>query len=823
MQRSTLSSRVTAVLGPTNTGKTHLAMERMLGHRTGMIGFPLRLLARENYDRVVRLKGAASVALITGEERIIPLSARWFICTVESMPVDRPVEFLAVDEIQLAADPDRGHIFTDRLLRARGLTETMFLGSETIKPILRRLVPDAEFITRPRLSQLSYVGTKKLARLPRRSALVAFSAAEVYELAEAMRRQRGGCAVVLGALSPRARNAQVELYQSGEVDFMVATDAIGMGLNMDLDHVCFARLSKFDGRMPRRLTPSELAQIAGRAGRHMNNGSFGTTTEAGGLDQDIVEAVEAHRFDPITALSWRNAELDFASVASLTASLDRGPPVRELRRKRDADDYLALQSLTRQSEIAELARGRRAVELLWEVCQIPDFRKTMADAHIRLLSRIYGHLAQRPGRLPTDWVAKQIERLDRQDGDIDQLSSRIAHIRTWTYVSHRPDWLPDAGHWQDKARAIEDRLSDALHEKLTQRFVDRRGAHLVRRLEHADELLAGVTAQGEVVVEGHSVGRLDGFCFRPDGDALGYDAKPLLTVARRTLAGEMTRRLTLLARDAAEQSEALGWAADGRIQWQGAPVARLLAGSSRLAPQVEILPSDILDGDVRDKLKQVLTGWVGAQIRRVLAPLFAEPPQASGVVRGLLFQLREGLGSVPRDRIAGSLQDLSDADRALLHRLGVVLGVEAVFLAPLAKPRPFALRALLDAVHRGLSVPTLPKGPVVPRVEGVPNDWYAAIGYRVLGPRALRLSQVERLAQQARRLARSGRFTVTPDLLAAAGCRADELPAVLTDLGYRMVVGVEGSEFRPRRRATPSARPNVSVDSPFACLKELTR
>jgi len=823
MQRSTLSSRVTAVLGPTNTGKTHLAMERMLGHRTGMIGFPLRLLARENYDRVVRLKGAQSVALITGEERIIPPSARWFVCTVESMPVDRPVEFLAVDEIQLAADPDRGHIFTDRLLRARGMTETMFLGSETIKPILRRLVPDADFITRPRLSQLSYAGTKKLARLPRRSALVAFSAAEVYELAEAMRRQRGGCAVVLGALSPRARNAQVELYQSGEVDFMVATDAIGMGLNMDLDHVCFARLSKFDGRMPRRLTPSELAQIAGRAGRHMNDGSFGTTVEAGGLDQDIVEAVEAHRFDPITALSWRNAELDFTSIASLTASLERGPPARELRRKRDADDYLALQSLARQSDISDLAKGRRAVELLWEVCQIPDFRKTMADAHVRLLARIYGHLARRPGRLPNDWVGKQIERLDRQDGDIDQLSSRIAHIRTWTYVSHRPDWLIDAGGWQEKARAIEDRLSDALHEKLTQRFVDRRGAHLVRRLEHADELLAGVTAQGDVVVEGHNVGKLDGFCFRPDAVILGYDAKPLLTVARRVLVGEMARRLALITRDAAEQNEALDWAADGRIQWQGAPIARLLAGASRLAPQVEILPSDILDGGVRDKLKQVLSGWVSGQIRRVLAPLFLELPQASGAVRGLLFQLREGLGAVARAQLVGAMPDLSDQDRALLHRLGVVLGVEAIFLSSLTKPRPLALRALLDAVQRGIALPPLPKGPIVTRLVGVPTDWYAAIGYRVLGERALRLSQVERLALQARRLARAGCFGITPDLLAAAGCRGDELPALMADLGYRVGVGGNGPEFRPRRRAHPATRPGNSGDSPFACLKALAR
>jgi ATP-dependent RNA helicase SUPV3L1/SUV3 len=480
---SPLERRVTAVLGPTNTGKTFLAVDRMLGHSSGMIGFPLRLLARENYDRIVRLKGARAVALVTGEEKIAPPTARYFVCTVESMPLNRPVAFLAIDEVQLAADPERGHIFTDRLLHARGIEETMFLGSDTIRPLLRRLVPDATFESRPRFSTLTYTGPKKLNRLPRRSAVVAFSAGDVYAMAELIRRQRGGAAVVLGALSPRTRNAQVAMYQAGEVDYLVATDAIGMGLNMDVDHVAFAELAKFDGRRPRRLTAPEIAQIAGRAGRHMNNGSFGTTAEAGEIPPEMVEAVENHRFQPLASLYWRNRDLSFRSVEALLRDLDARPPDRALIRMREADDHLALAALARDPEILRMAQGPAAVRLLWEVCQIPDFRKILTEAHTRLLGHVFRHLMQPAAVLPETWVARQVERLNDDQGDIDTLTQRIAHVRTWTYIAHRGDWLTNSGEWQERARAIEDKLSDALHQRLTQRFVDRRQAALQRRLK----------------------------------------------------------------------------------------------------------------------------------------------------------------------------------------------------------------------------------------------------------------------------------------------------------------------------------------------------
>ena len=815
-------SRVTAVLGPTNTGKTYLAIERMLGHRSGMIGFPLRLLARENYDRVVAIKGARQVALVTGEEKILPPRARYFLCTVESMPLDRPVAFLGIDEIQLCADPDRGHVFTERLLHARGLEETMFLGAETIRPILRRLVPEAEVITRPRFSTLAYSGARKLTRLPPRSAVVAFSAAEVYAMAELMRRQRGGTAVVLGALSPRTRNAQVAMFEAGEVDYLVATDAIGMGLNLNLDHVAFAKLVKFDGRAVRRLSPAEVGQIAGRAGRHMSDGTFGTTGEVGALEPELVEAVEAHRFDPLRALHWRNRDLDFRSPRLLLRSLERQPPAAELIRVREADDLTALAALARDPEIAELAGKPGAVPLLWEVCQVPDFQKILSDQHARLLGRIYRYLAAGDERLPEDWVARQIDRIDRSDGDIDTLTARIAHIRTWTYVAHRGDWLGDAGHWQERARAIEDKLSDALHERLTQRFVDRRAAILVRRLRAGDDLLAAVKADGEVVVEGEFVGRLEGFRFRLDGTVEVEDAKALLTAARRALAGEIPARVKRLELDG---DAAFALEADGRLAWRGVPVARLAAGDGVLKPRVEPLASEFLDGRARERLRLRLTEWLRRHLEAELAPLYraagAETAaQLNGAARGLLFQLVESLGLVPRRVVAPQVRGLAKADRRALAGLG-----------------------LLHAVHAKRALPALPPPGVLAFAPEAPLDdaLCRALGYRRFenGGRAvaLRADALERLAHEAYRLSEQGFFTLTPRLKRLTGCAEAELETILAALRYQVRRDDGGLSFgRAQARGKRGAgaakarkgevRPGTAglgreADSPFAKLRDL--
>ncbi len=831
--------RVTAVLGPTNTGKTHLAIERMLGHGSGMIGFPLRLLARENYDRVVAQKGARQTALVTGEEKIVPPNARYFLCTVESMPVDRPVAFLGVDEVQLCADPARGHVFTDRLMHARGEEETMFLGAETIRPIVQKLAPEAEIITRPRFSTLSFTGPRKLTRLPPRSAAVAFSAAEVYEIAELLRRQRGGTAVVLGALSPRTRNAQVGMFEAGEVDYLVATDAIGMGLNLNLDHVAFAKLEKFDGRQTRRLSAAEVAQIAGRAGRHMSDGTFGTTGDAGALDPEVVEAVEEHRFDPVRSVYWRNRKLDFASPRRLLKSLERPPPTPELMPVRRGEDMTALAHLARDPEVAALAEQPAAVRLLWDVCQIPDFQKILSDQHARLLGRIYRYLMTGEGRLPEDWVARQIERLDRGDGDIDTLVARIAFIRTWTYVTHRGDWLADSDHWQGRTRAIEDMLSDALHARLTQRFVDRRAAVLVRRLRAGDELLAAIKPDGEVLVEGEFVGRIEGFQFRPDRTVDSADAKPLLTAARRVLAGEITARIKRLEQD---DDAAFTLEADGRIAWRGVPVARLGRGESALKPTVETLPSEFLDGRARERLRLRLTDWLGRRLEAELAPLYAitgaeRGGALAGPVRGLLFQLIEALGLLPRRRVASQIRGLTNTGRKVLTGLGVRLGAESVFLPALIKPGPARLRALLWAVHEKTAPPALPdlSAPGFISENGLAEDLCHALGYRRFGGGnetavVVRADALERLSNAAHKLAAQGPFTPTPRLARLAGGGEAELETVLGALGFRAKRdssglsfarrGARGTGGRGSRKAT--AKRTGASDSPFAKLRDLT-
>ncbi|CAA7619825.1 Superfamily II DNA/RNA helicase [Candidatus Terasakiella magnetica] len=812
-------SRVVAILGPTNTGKTHLALERMLGHASGMIGFPLRLLARENYDRIVRLKGGAAVALVTGEEKIIPAHPRWFVCTVESMPLDRRVAFLAVDEIQLCADPERGHIFTDRLLHARGLEETAFLGAETIRPLLRRLVPGVEFITRPRFSSLTYTGPRKLGRLPPRSVVVAFSAAEVYAMAEFVRRSRGGAAVVLGALSPRTRNAQVGMYQAGEVDYIVATDAIGMGLNMDVDHVAFAGLRKFDGRAPRPLEPSEIAQIAGRAGRHMNDGTFGTTADAGTILPEMVEAVENHRFDPLKVLSWRNSELRFTGVAALLASLERPPEAVGLVRAREADDHLALAALAQDAEIRGLANRTDRVRLLWEVCQVPDFRKIMDESHTRLLARIYHHLTSPGKRLPADWLAENISRIDRIDGELDAIVARIANIRTWTYISNRPDWVSDPLHWQGLTRAIEDRLSDALHDRLTNRFVDKRTAVLVRRLRDPGTLGASVTGSGEVLVEGQYVGQLEGFAFRPDRADTAGGAKTVLAAALRALKAEIAARLEALRAD----PEAV-FDFDGSVlSWRGEAVARLLPGGDPLRPLAEPLESDLLESAARDSLRRRLTDVVHSRIAHALAPLVtARDAPLKGAARGLVHQLAEALGTVARQSAAPQVAALDEADRKALARLGIRFGLESVYLPALLKPAPQRLRAVLWSIGAGRPCPALPAArPAVP-LDPVSPGFLAALGYVAVGEAvAVRADILERFAAEARGLARIGPFTPTPLMLSLLGLGADGAAGVLEGLGY---LRAEGGLFRLDRRPKPKARRKAepNPDSPFAVLKGIT-
>jgi ATP-dependent RNA helicase SUPV3L1/SUV3 len=785
---------VLALLGPTNTGKTYLALERMLEHESGMIGFPLRLLARENYDRVVAARGPEAVALVTGEERIVPARPSYYICTVEAMPLDRRVAFLAIDEIQLAADRERGHVFTDRLLRARGRDETMFLGAETIRPLIQHLVPHAAFLSRPRLSTLSYSGPKKLGRLPRRSAVIVFSVTDLYAIAERLRRETGGVALVFGALSPRTRNAQVGMYQAGEVDFLVATDAIGMGLNLDIDHVVFTGLTKFDGMGPRALRPAEVAQIAGRAGRHLKDGAFGPTTDLGPFPPDLVEAIESHRFAPLSALYWRNPELSFASPAALLRSLEQRPPDPKLVRMRQADDHRALEVLARDSDVVALARGPEAVERLWEVCQVPDFRNVLTEAHTGLLAQIYRHLLGPERRLPEDWVQAQVSTLDRTEGDTDTLLARIAGIRTWTYLSHRDSWMSDPVQWQQRTRRIEDRLSDALHERLTEQFVDRRATLIAR--QDPESLLAEIGPGGEVLVQGLVAGRLEGFRFVSEPSAR-ESARGLIAAANRALradVGERVRRFT------DEPAEAFSLGAS-EVFWRGAPVARLLAGESPIAPRIEPLSSDLLDPPLKERVRRRVITWLDARLRADLAPLFAlRDAPFTGAARGVAFALVDGLGTLRRRSVAPQVQAMSPADRRALGALGVVIGRESLFVSSLFGAAAIRLRAQLWSIRMGRATPAPPAGqPSVPLDANVSADFYLACGYLPVAGRALRADRLERALGLAYRQASRAPFTPGPDLASLLGCRVREVAGILVALGF--VAGAGGVIALRRRRA----------------------
>ena len=771
---------VTALLGPTNTGKTHLTIERMLTHATGTIGFPLRLLARENYDRVVALRGPDAVALVTGEERIVPKQPAYWMCTVEAMPPDLRTDFLAVDEVQLAADRERGHVFTERIQTARGRLETWLIGAETVRPLLKKLLPDAAFTSRPRLSTLRYAEPKRLDKLPRRSAVIVFSVRELYQVAARLRRERGGAALVFGALSPRTRNAQVGLYQAGDVDHLVATDAIGMGLNLDIDHVVFTSLGKFDGVGPRPLTHAEVGQIAGRAGRHVSDGQFAATVELGGMDRALVEAVESHRFAPLTHLQWRTDELDYFSPLALLGSLERQPPHAFLLRMRHAEDQRTLAALVRDEDAMALAREPDSVRLLWEVCRVPDFQSVLTEAHTRLLSRVFRFLREPAARIPEDFLATHVKQLDRTDGDLDTLLARIAAIRTWTYISNRSAWVPDASFWQERTRAVEDRLSDALHDRLTQEFVDRAGTVIARH--DPSELVTSVNGDGEVQVQGLRAGVLTGFRFRPDRDT--SDGSRALRAAANRALRDLVREQVLVLEHEEDAAFALGFGAE--LLWRGAAVATLVAGESALAPRVEVLGTDLLDAPLKEKVRRRLSAWLEAYLRGALGPLFVLRDSApAGTARGLAFALAEGLGAVSRRSVAKQVNALSASDRSELGRLGVSIGRLAVFLPALQRADAMRLRARLFAVRRGLPPEIGPEGiPSAPNDATRPPDFFLACGYFAAGPRVVRLDRLERAAALTSRLSHSGPFIPPRELPGVLGCRTEELKALLGAIGY---------------------------------------
>ena len=781
---------VTAVLGPTNTGKTFYAIDRMLSYKSGIIGLPLRLLAREVYDKIVHLRGKEVVALVTGEERILPLKPKYWVCTVEAMPTQLEVEFVAVDEIQLCTDAERGYIFTERLLNSRGFFETLFMGSDTMRSIIKSIVPEAQFVKRERFSTLTHTGSKKLNRLQPRSAVIGFSAEKVYSIAELIRSYKGGCAVVLGALSPRTRNSQVEMYQNGDVGFLVATDAIGMGLNLDVSHISFSGLTKFDGRRVRRLAPNELAQIAGRAGRYMKSGTFGTTGDSDTLDDHVVEAIQESRFPSITKLQWRNNKLEFNSIQDLVGSLELQTNNQWLSRTRQTIDLTSLKLLNEVPNIEQQLKGVSDVKLLWEICRLPDFRDITTEEHIKLLQQIF-EFRREGGLIPSNWLHKQISRIDRTDGDIDALSRRLAFIRTWTYVSECKNWVDEENYWRERTREVEDHLSDALHESLTKRFVDRRTSILLKKLKGKETILAKVSEFGEVTIDGEVIGSLDGFRFKQDKSSSSEESKALRQAAVVALEPHITLRAEKLYN--APDLE-LDITTQGKITWGDMIVGKLVRGSEILNPVVDAFVDQEITVDLKNKILRRLQHFVDRKIAASFEKLISMSKDDGlvGTAKGFAFRLVENLGVISRDSVQNEVKALEQDQRANLRKHGVRFGQFTIFMPILLKPASTQLKLILSSLISGLN--EYPQAPTpglvtIPSVLNPVVDYYSNAGYRLCGDRAIRIDMLERLADLLRERDSRRGFEAQPEMLSITGTSLEQFANLMAGLGYNVEKG----------------------------------
>ena len=789
------NDKITAVLGPTNTGKTHYAIERMLSYNNGIIGLPLRLLAREVYDRIVKLKDVSSVALVTGEERIIPKKAKYWVCTTESMPNDIAYDFVAIDEIQLCADQERGHIFTDRMLSMRGKFETLLLGSANFWNVITKLFPNAEIRTRTRFSNLTFSGSKKISRMAPRSAIIGFSVDNVYGIAELVKRQKGGAAVVLGALSPRTRNKQVELYQNGDVDFLIATDAIGMGLNLDIDHVAFSSQHKFDGSKMRSLFPNEVAQIAGRAGRYMRSGTFGTTGEAKSFDQKVVEAVENNKFEQIKRIMWRNSNLVMDTSKDLIKSLEMTVKSPILTRGPEAIDLAALKLIISTDNYCSNLNDRSLVALLWQVSKIPDFRAISLNDHVDILSTVF-HFLKGGSMIPDDWLHSQLNKIDRYDGDIDTISKRLAFVRTWTYVSQRDSWVNDPGYWQGESRRIEDGLSDALHDGLTKRFVDRRTSVLIRRLNQKEKLVAEVNINGEVTIDGQFIGKLQGFRFLQDKGGSSEEDKMIRSSGIAALEPEFHLRS---ARFYNAPDTEIDFTEQGGLMWGEHAVGKLIAGENIMNPQVSAFVDDEAGLEVKEKVERRLKHFVDRKIATLFEPLtlMQKDENITGLSKGLAFRLVESLGIVPRLDIINELKDMDQDSRALLRKHGVRFGQFNIFLPILLKPAVTRMRLVLWSLKKNFT--EFPSAPTAGLVTISANNdeaegYFVKAGYHFAGDWALRIDMVERLADLIRKENTHAGFEASSDMLSITGMTNEQFASLMAGLGYDVKKGEREKE-----------------------------
>ncbi|WP_082256647.1 helicase-related protein [Candidatus Pelagibacter communis] len=820
-------NKITAVLGPTNTGKTHLAIETMLSFDSGMIGFPLRLLAREVYDKIINRVNKNNVALITGEEKIIPSNAKYFLCTVESMPIDKSLDFVGVDEIQMCADHERGHIFTDRLLNLRGSKLTMLMGSYTIKNILLKLDDDIEFINRKRLSKLTYSGHKKISRIDRKTAIIAFSAEEVYAIAELIRRQKGGAAIVMGSLSPKTRNAQVNLYQSGDVDFLVATDAIGMGINMDIDSVYFSNLKKFDGRKLRRLNLSEVGQIAGRAGRYLNNGNFGITGDCKEINPEEVDLLENHKFEEIKTLFWRNANLNFSNPKSLIKSLDEKPQQDWLRKISECEDEKAIKYFLGNKNLENINFDKDMLSLLWECCQIPDFVKKTYGNHYEVIENVFKFLIGKKGKITNEYMRLQLIKLDKLDGNVDSLSNRIANVRTWSYVSNKNNWIENQEYWKEKTKLLEDRLSDRLHEELTKTFIDKRASILARGLKQDMEFKTEIFENNDVKIDDQFIGKINGLKLELDlkKGALETDIKSLKKAARQTIGPELEKRIQNII-----DTGLIDLNDDFKIYWNKFAIGRLAPGNDYLSPNFDLIVDDIIDQNQRQKLNLFINKWLKNKINTVLQSLIdlKNLKEKNSSIKALSYQLYENNGVLKRDNVNDYLKNLGQNERKILRNLGVKFGRYHVFLYKLIKPETVKLRTLLwknyHQKYFKLKPPTFGLN-FIEDNEGKNKNFMLLCGFEKFDNYFVRIDILERLFVQIinSNSEQKKEIKLVPEMLNLLGCNKDNFKKLIQKMNYKIIEKNNDIfiQYVPKKRSKKFYNKKINNENPFRILKNL--
>jgi len=822
-------NKINAVLGPTNTGKTLLAIETMLSFDSGMIGFPLRLLAREVYDKIIKKIDPSKVALITGEEKIIPINAKYYLCTVESMPIDKNLEFVGVDEIQMCADRERGHIFTDRLLNLRGEKLTMLMGSNTIKNIIAKLDEDTEFINKERLSKLSYVGHKKISRIDRKTAIIAFSAEEVYAIAELVRRQKGGAAIVMGSLSPKTRNSQVELYQSGDVDFLVATDAIGMGINMNLENVYFSNLKKFDGKKLRRLNLSEIGQIAGRAGRYLNDGNFGITGDCEEINAEEIELLENHKFKEIRTLIWRNSNLNFNNASSLIKSLDEKPHKDWLRKVHECEDEKVLKYFLKDLTSFKILNNEKVLSLLWECCQIPDFVKKTYGNHLEVISKVFGFLNGKKGKISNNYMKQQLSVLDKLEGNVDSLSNRIANVRTWSYVSNKVNWVENQDYWVERTKLLEDKLSDRLHEELTKSFIDKRASILARGLKQDAAFNTKIIENEKVIIDNQFIGKLKGLKLELDlkADTLDTDIKSLKKAAKQSIGPELNRRIKQIT-----NAGLLEIKDDFKIYWGKFSIAKLLPGKDYLDPELALIIDDTIEVVEKKKLSDYLKKWLSEKIRFVLKSLIdlKDLKENNSSIRALAYQLYENNGVLKRENVSEYLKNLEQKEKKILRNLGVKFGRYHIFLFKLLKPEAVSLRILLWKNYNqkffNLKPPTFGLN-FLENKDLKNKNFMLLCGFESFDEYFVRIDILERLFVKIinSNPNKNSKIKLVPEMLNLLGCSKENFLKLIKKMNYKTLE--KNNEFyfkytQNKQKVKKFIPKNQKTDNPFNILKKMS-